>query len=410
MADPILPAAAAVMTPAIDAIVAAVPAALPHFNAGHRWADLPAIWRAQVLVLLSRLADEVGSARLATASGTALAELCASEFNTVLPSTPQSAVGTLNLARPQPYDANGNPTTPPAGIIPAGTPFVKLANPNAQPLPVAAASYVTVGAVYVPAGAFVATVQIVASAPGAAANAPFFPAYGNTLSITPAQPLFDATFATVSCFAAGGSSGLTDPILRQAAAANAVGQFGPTDGAIIAGLLSQQSVRHFAAFRAGALPYASLYIADESWSDAGAWDAQIAQTLASAWVGVGGRVRIGSVWNQQILVAPTLVLKSTDDLNDTTDIDASVRAAAESYFNDRPDWYRWRAVELRTLLSVCDSRILQCTAVSVTDAATGAAVAEPSGPFGQGPWSAQFALTHFYLTDQNVQASYLPPS
>src|SRR5258708_2575963 len=99
MAKPILPTANQVLTPAIDAIVAARPESLVHFNLGGRWADLPAMWRAQLLLALARLSDEAKSARLRFATGDELKSLCASEFNTRLPAEPQVAIGSIAYSR-----------------------------------------------------------------------------------------------------------------------------------------------------------------------------------------------------------------------------------------------------------------------------------------------------------------------
>ena len=69
---------------------------------------------------------------------------------------------------------------------------------------------------------------------------------------------------------AGGSAGIDDPGLVAAARLNAVGQYGPTDAALVAGVLQQQSVAHYAFFEATAqTPYAQGYVADPSWSSSG---------------------------------------------------------------------------------------------------------------------------------------------
>lgn len=464
MADPILPNASAVLTPAIDAIVGLRPESLAFFNSLGRWNDLPTIWRAQVLLNLVRLGDEVASARLRLASGAALRQLAASEFSTVLPPDPQAAYATISLSRPdpapswaantsyalgatvQPSPTNGfayqaiaqgtSGSSPPAfptslgatvsepsgltwkcvavpvapqGVVRKGTLFVKKADPNAQPLPVAAATYETTATVFVAAGQLsVDSIPAVAQSPGTAGNVPVFSNVASGNYIQPAQPLFDANLSVSSSFAAGGSSGLPDPVLRAAARAYAIGQFGPTDGALLAGALQQQSVRRFAAFPASALvPYAQVFLSDESWAESSYWTGQVAQFFSDNWRGFGCRARFGSVVNWQAAIAPAIVLKSTDDLNFTDEIDANVRAAARAYFDDRPDWYGWKSGALAALLSVADDRILYCSGVSITDAATGAAIADQSSA---APTSWSPTLTHLYLTDDNVQASYSPPN
>lgn len=463
MTQPILPTADAILTPAIDAIVADIPAALAHFNTGGRWADLPALWRAQLLLNLARLGDEVQSARLRFATGDSLRALCASEFNTTLPPAPQTAFATVTLTRPppapawqastnygrgaivQPSPTNGfayqasvagqsgvmqpsfsttlGATTSdgsitwvtiavpvaPAGAVRTSDLFRKTANPSGVPLPIGAATYAPVRAVPVAAGQLSVTVPLLAQAAGVAANIPAWTNYPSQPLIAPAQPLaFDSTWAASSSTAGGGSSGLTDPVLVAAARAYAVGQFGPTTGALIAGALQQQSVRHYAFFPASTdVAYAQGYIADQSWSSDPGWVGSVAQAIADSFQGFGCRTRWGTVVNQHVALTATIVLRSTDDLNQTDPVDVNVRAAAESYFNDRPDWYRFRLGTLRALLSRCDPRIQECRQLALTDAVTGATVPEPANTFGV-EWAD--TVTHFYLVDQNVTTTYLPPA
>jgi hypothetical protein len=405
MADPILQPVSSLVTAAIDAMVASRPSTLPHFNnPDSRWNDLPALWRAQALLVQRRLVSEVKAARLATAgdvSFDALRSLCSSEFNTTLPTSPQVARATVALHRN---------VTGVRGAIPAGTPFNQQANPNAVPLPIGAAAYTVDRTVYMNPSDTGCILQLTATSSGTNANAPTIIQY-QTKSIQPSVPLFDPNLAVSAISAAGGSSGLPNAVLIAAATAYAAGQFGPTLQAAVAGVLQQQSVRHFAVFPgAAALPYLQLYIADESWSDDPTWHSAVLQTLQDAsapWIGFGCRVRMGTVINQQIAVAATIVLASTDDLANTNDIDANVRAVAESYFNDRTDWYLFRSQELQAVLSAADPRILQCTSVSVTDAVDGSDIDDPSFVFGVAPF--QPVITHWLLVDQNCQATYSPP-
>lgn len=409
MAAPILPTASSLVTKAIDAIVAQRPESLQWFNSGGRWADLPALWRAQAVVLLDYLASQVLSARLdfaAQVSDAALRALCASEFSTALPITPQTALGTVGLVRPVPTSG-----VAPAGVIPAGTRFTKSGNPNASPLPISAASYTASSTVYVGAGQGTSqaiAVPLTATSAGAGANVPSFAGQYTSTQIALASPLpFDATFTTQSAYASGGSSGLPNPVLIAAAKAYAVGQFGPTLGALVAGALQQQSVRHYAVFPGGTLPYAQAYLADESWASEQQWVSQVAQATADTWLGFGCRTRYGFVVNRQIVCSPTIVLASSDDLNDTSDIDANVRLVAQAYFDDRLDWWRFAVGDLTTVLSGADPRIQQCTGVSITDALTGATIPDTT-PLPQQGWLG--TLTHWFLTSANVQSSYLPPT
>lgn len=414
MADPILPSATAFATAAIDGIVSARPSTLTHFNnPASIYGDLPAMWRAQALLLLARDADEVKSARLKFATGDALRSLAASEFRVQLPSQPQTASAQVTFFRPT--------ATAGQGIIRTGTSFTKAASPTATPLAIPAATYQTIAPTFVSANQMAISLQLVATASGVAANLPVFVGQSNAGLIAPSTPLFDTTFAQLSYVnpflatsalaggsASGGSSGLPDPVVVAACKAYAIGQFGPTRGAVIAGLLQQQSVRHYAVFPASdALPYSAVYVADESWADSPAWHNTVAQTIANSWTGFGCRARFGQVLNLQIAVSATFVLNSTDDLNDTTSIDVNVRSTAESYFNDRPDWYRFRNGALQQFLSKADPRIRHCSSVTITNVITGAVVPEPDNNFTT---QYQSYIVHYYLTDSNVTTSYLPPT
>lgn len=407
MAKPILPSVSAFVTAAIDAVVAARPETLQLFNQPNsNWGNLPAMWRAQALLLLAWLGDSVKSARLKTAKADALRALCASEFRTQLPPAPQTALAQVSLFRPN--------TLAGQGTIRAGTKFVKAASPTASPLPIQAATYTTTSTTYVSSEVLGVTLSLLASASGSAANLPSFLGVQTGGLIQPASPLFDPSFTWITsprdivASASGGSDGLPDPVLVAAAKAFAIGQFGPTQGALIAGLLAQQSVRRYAVFPASlSLPYAQAYIGDQSWASSPPWISSVAQAIANQWTGFGCRIRFGSIVNRQIAVSATIVLKSTDDLNSTDDIDANVRSVAESYFNDRPDWYRFRVSTLRSLLSSADPRIRHCTGVAVTDAVTGQPVVEPQNTFTE-TWTP--TLVHPYLTDSNCQSTYLPPT
>lgn len=487
MTDPILPTAAPIVTALIDGMVAARPSVLGPMNRGGKYTAIPTMARAQVELALSRVADEVRSARLRLGnSGDSLRALCASEFNTTLPPDPQTSLATIQLAR------WASPTGAlPAGVIRKGQQFTKRADPNAHPLPIASATYESLQTVYVPSGQTFATVTATAVASGVAANAPnfgsplgtfaafaqapagtitsaslatggfgqltvgafivvqgpaFFSIYkivtiGDTalallnvavagwtiigtvpagctfalanVSIQPSSGLFDSFLQVVSCEASGGSSGLTDPTLIAAARAYAIGQYGPTDGALVAGVLRQQAARHYAFFRAGALPYAQGYVADETWSSGSYWTSLVAQSIATDWAGFGCRTRFGLIVNQAIQLSAVIQLTTTEALSNTDAIDTNVRAAARAYFDDRPDWYSWRTSALRGALSKADPNIQACISVAVIDSASGATLTPPVNTFGT-IWAP--TLTHLYIgasannSDNVLSVTYLPPS
>ena len=408
MAAPIVPSASALVTAAIDGIVSARPSTLASFNnPNSTYLNLPTAWRAQVLLLLARLGDEVKSARLKFATGPALRTLAASEFRTQLPQSPQTAKATVFMTR-----SGSN-----AGVIQAGTQFTKSGNANGIPLPIQAATYSLINPVYVAVNQPSAIFSLTANTPGSSGNMPNFIGYSNGGVIGPStQPAFDPTFVAATndllvplTTAGGGSSGLPDPVVVAAAKAYAVGQYGPTIGGAIAGLLAQQSVRHYAVFPASSrVPYGTIYIADESWADDYTWHNSVSQAIATDWTGFGCRARFGNVQNVQVAVVADFVLKSTSDLNYTAQIDANVRATATSYFDDRPDWYRWRNSSLQGLLTRADSRIKHCSSVSVLNAITGAKLVEPQNAQLTGPLVD--TVFHYNLTQQNVTTGYSPPT
>lgn len=491
MPAPILTPSTTVVTPLIDAIVAARPNALGPMNNGGRYTALPTIAKAQTDVVNARLADEVQSARLRFSTGTSLRVLAQSEFDTSLPAAPQTAYATVYLAR------SSGPMA--AGVIRQGQRFAKQANPNATPLPIAAATYTVSSTIYVPQDQTWAVVQLTAVSAGDDPNVPNFgfqlgtlfgftmPAVGETVviriangptaplvvggiyaiggagifeltainsplltfenlgdvsaveegtaipfgatyaasntQIQPSDPLFDTNFQTTSCEASGGSGGLTDPILVAAARANAIGGYGPNDGALVAGVLSLQSVRFYAFFRANeTIAYSQGYVADETWSSGQFWTSLVSQNLITNFLGFGCRVRFGTIVNQLIAVTADIVLKNSNDLANTSDIDSNVSLALRNYFDGLPinsndtgrlDWYSFRLTTLQAVISQADARIQTCTDVTVKDANTGIVIEEPPATFGQ-VWSP--TLTHFYVgasadgSDNSFTGSYLPPS
>jgi hypothetical protein len=401
MDPPILPTGSNLLTPFIGAVTLARPESLQHFNAGGNWAALPKMYRAELLLCLSRLAKEVKAARLRFASGEELRTLCASEFSTTLPAAPQTALGKVTFTR-----ASGL-----GGVLAKpGDTFVRKADPNARPLPIAAATYDVSSTVYAPAAGQSQSIDVplVAKNPGATGNVPAFTNYVDT-SIQPQAAVFDPGFRVTACEAAGGSSGISDPVLVAAAQAYAQGQFGPTDAAIVASILRSQAARRTAILEAsGTVPYDQAFAADESWASSVRFTAQLAQSFITDFQGFGCRVFFGAVVNRGIGLSATVALKSTDDLAFTDDIAANVTLAAHRYFDDRPDWYVWQAQALAAALTTADPRIQECTGAVVTDSVTGGSLAEPVDPHqNTGP---TLTLTHYAIVARNVALSFVPPT
>lgn len=405
MAAPVIPSVESLLTPAIDAIVAARPETLVPFNTGGRWTDLIAMWRAELLVALARLSDECRSSRLRTATGDALRSLCASEFQTTLAVDPQTAIGTAYVER------SAGPL--PGGVLAKkGDIWVKKANPNAIPVPIPAQTYEVTTTVYAPPGGGNLdpglAVPLIATSPGVAANIPNFSPSYTTPQIQPSLPFFDSNFTVKSVDMAGGSSGLTDPVLVAAARAYAKGQFGPTDAALVASILRSQSARHYAVFEASdAVPYDQVYVADESWASSTKWTGQLWQSFSANFQGFGCRARFGQIQNEATGVNATIVLKNSDDLTFTDQIDANVEVAVQSFFDDRLDWYSWSRAALQAAITAADNRILQCISCDPVNLAGGNFIGDvPTSTFGS-VW--QDYIVHYYLIANNLNTTYLPP-
>lgn len=361
MADPILPIVDDAIARGILRLKELRPNATPFIISGEgTYADVFAGFRAQLLLLRRRLADEVKSRRLNLAEGKALIELAASEFFAEIVSEPQTAVGTVLLRRPT---LDGG-----AGLIPVGTRFRRVADPNAKPLPVTNADYVSTAPVAVTVGSVdplddqLAAVPIAAVGPGADSNIVAYKHYGSAL-LEIADPLFDDTFEVSSNDAAGGSDGVRGPELIAFAKARYVGQYGPTQGALIAGALSTTGVKHVAAWNDTDLGRAVLFIADQSWAWSQTFQNQCLQVLKEKWVGWGARVALFGVQNYAVTLSSTVILADPKFGDDTTDLQNAIRTAVQKYFDNRPDFYAFDVNSLGGVIARCDPRILTCTNV-----------------------------------------------
>jgi hypothetical protein len=411
---PQVPRIAQLLGPAIDAMVAARPSILPHINNGAgRWADLVAGWEAQCALLVRQIASEVAAARLRIATGDALTSLAASDFQTNRNPGATFAVGRAVISRTGAM---------PGGIIPQGFRFRRPSVTTYTPQ-VASAAYIATRDVSWPDSVSAISVPITASLAGAAANAPYYDAdntAGGPGLLELGDTAFDATAAVTAWEAAGGSDGEGDEDLRRQAAAYATGRYGPTLGAIVAGALSGIGVHRAAVFdvaqtsTGAAAAYTGVAVADASWasgygglpsgSTLGVWEGLVGQVIADSYQGVGGQVLVTGVANTRIRLDASFLLRSGDDLKDTSAIDAAVLAAARSYFDDRPDWYTWTAKGLRAWLSRAHEKILSCTSVTVRALAGNGALAEP--PTKPIFTATGIAATHYALASNGVTPVY----
>ncbi|HEU4728383.1 MAG TPA: hypothetical protein VFT22_10850, partial [Kofleriaceae bacterium] len=345
----------------IDALLAQRPSAGPFVHSGH-YGDIFAGWRAQLLLLNRRLVDECKAGRLPLAEGKALIELAASEFFAELPSDPQTAVGEISLIRPT--------ATVGSGVIKQGTKFRLV--PSTDPA-VRSAFPVTSGIQYVttepvlvgPTDLSVNLIPIRATAPGAGANIPRILVGAALATMILDDTLFDQSFTVNVAYAAGGSSGISSTDIRNFARAMYTGQYAATDGALLAGALSDAGVKHVALANDTQLARTVLFVADESWAWSQNFLNQCMQVLKDTWVGFGARIAVMPIDNTLIGVNATVMLTDPKYANDTLDLRNIVRTAIRKYFDERADFYTFDMGVLAAVITASDPRILSCTSVTL---------------------------------------------
>src|SRR5438105_3554021 len=305
----------------VDRLVALRPGALAHIDHG-RYGHVFAGWRAQVAILVQRLVAEIGARQLPLAKGQALRELCASEFDTDVPTAPRTAIGDITLRR--------TTGAMPAGVIRRGTRWRRPADPGNALVPTIEAAYTSTADVVVPQGATEVTCALAATRPGAFANTVVGPGALEVApganSIQPVDPLYDPAFAPVVGLAGGGADGTSDELLRAAARAYALGRYAPTLGAIAAAAL-RAGVPHVSTFDVPSAATTIVLASDVSWGTSRAWTASIEQQIREAFEGFGCRVRVVPAQNTFIRVECTVVVRDPAFLIDTTEISKALGAA-----------------------------------------------------------------------------------
>jgi hypothetical protein len=399
-----------VIGPGIDALRARRPLAAEWVERGGRYADVFAGWSGQAALELRYLADQVASARLKTSRGGALTALARSEFETARTPGATAAFGIAAITRPS--------GAAPGGGIPKGFRFRRDADLSAVP-PVPAMTYTTTREVPVALGQLVVPgLPVQASRAGSDGNAPYIADAGGALhplgALAISDTPFDRTFAVSSFDVGGGADGESDADLVAQATAYATGQYGPVLGAVVAGALRGTGVHRIAVQdvtqdTAGArAAFTGVVVADASWGFSSAWLAAIQQKIADEFQGFGCTLRVTGPSNVLVAVSAAVTLRSADSLSFTDEITTALQAAARGYFDDRPDWYTWRLAGLRAALSHADRRILACTSAAVTNAVTGASLAEPAAALGAAPGGGLVA-THYLLASGGVSVAYAAP-
>jgi hypothetical protein len=381
----------------IDALVALRPQALQFIDSGDYRRPFAA-WRAQLARLIVRVADEVKSSRL-SCSGAALRDLCASEFDTILPGGPATAVGEVSLQR-----AGGRP----AGRVKKGHRFRRPADPDNALYARREAVYEASRDVVYIQGATAVVVPVRATAPGAYANATLD---GNVDApdIASVDTLDDTTWAPILRSVGGGSDGVDDAVLRAAARAWYLGQHAPTLGAIMASAL-RAGVAHAAIWDIESIATTRVLAYDPSWGGSLTWSSAIAQRLSDEARGFGCRVGVGYSGNRFVKVACTVTLRQAAHLTDTEAITTAIVKAARAYFDDRSDFYTWKANALRGVIARAHRKILTCSSVAVKDASSDATIAEPTFNPQNPAWDSGNRPYHYFLVGHAVEPTYLAPT
>lgn len=290
------------------------------------------------------------------------------------------------------------------GTVREGTRWRVDANPAAVP-PIAGGEYIATQNTYVRCGAQTVIVPTRAAVSGTAANVPIFSPV-QTRTIKTLGSLFDAAETlrlapfTLSC--AGGGPGQSDDVLRRAATANWLGQFGPTDAALVTGSLSFPGVAQCPILKDITRGENVAYPVDGSWAQSPQWFDGLEEALRKDWLGVGCRLRRGTIINRVVRIELLVNLRSRAYLSDTTAITAALLTALRSYFDARPDWWIFRLAALRAVCSRAHRRILKCTSAVVRDA-NGEPIDEPEQPSGGD------TLTHWWFADGAVDIVYDAP-
>jgi hypothetical protein len=406
------------LSAAVAYLTANKPETVPHLGSGN-WANVLQGWRAEMAMTIQRIAQEVKASRLPFATGQDLISLAGSEYDTFVSPDPLTASGYLLVERPVISNM-------PAGIFRAGFRIRRLATqyPTSTPtLP--SATYTVVRDTPVLTGQNIITLLIQADNTGSYANHPNGATGANVqFGDTPFDPnLFIPSGGLGALSMAGGSDGISDPLIRAACKAYFTGRYGPTIGGVTAGALRAVGVAKLFVADDPVLAVTYVVPVDSSWSASLALDQAVAGILNDSpttpgFAGFGCRVLVGAsdpslqvgFRNVFVSVAITVTLRSANLLASTGPTENNIKAAVLKYFNDRQDWNVFRLQAIESVVAQSDRSIASCTNASVTKVSDGTTVLEPLGGF-QAPTANNFqAISHFYLDGSNISITWLQPS
>lgn len=403
-----------IIGPALDRMYALRPKSFQHLNlrTGNYWYPF-ASQRACAALALARVSVLLSSNRL-SATGQDLLDYVESEYTPLLAQDKAGtfAQGEVVLTRP-PLDDAGNPATLVAGDVPKGSRFLRPANLTTQ-IPFSNAEYETTADYHFNAGQLVSLpIPIQATTSGAAANHPVRLDTVDPKITVSGRGLFDTSLVVTAFSAAGGSAPFNpgaldtadfDKFLRQYALAYSNGQYGPTKDAALLGAIAGTGGRHVITFDDVARGVLKVQVADSSWGASTRWASSVRQAIYDAkQVGFGCVVEVIGTRNRVVSVEASVTLRDWGYTSNTGDIDDAVRAAVQSYWDDRPDWNVWKLRALRNAITRAHAKILKCSTVTVRDI-TGAVVPEIATPDYT---TEQF---HLYLPAKAVTTTYVGPS
>lgn len=367
----------------VDALVALRPKAADHIPDGV-YGNVFAGWRAQAALMLRRDADFAKQGRIKFAEGLPLRFNAGSEHD--LPTTLEAtkAIGQVILTR-----ESGRL----GGTIRKGARFTRPADTSSQEL-YGDAQYVAAYDVHVVQGQTEVEVPLDASREGAFANRPLTSTTATELEI--ADNILDRQAWTVSSYEMGGGSDeVTDDEIRRYAKAYESGKHGPNIKAALTGAF-KAGARHAVAVDDTSQAALVVYIADSSWGSSTRWGRTIRKSLYDLkYVGFGCKVLCASTVNEIVGVEASVKVRRPEYLYEKTSLELAVQKAVRSYFDDRPDWNRWKSTSLRGHIARADRRLLLCSSVTVKRP-DGTIVDEPSAR----------SSTHFMLLNNAVKVSF----
>lgn len=420
MTEPQVPRMPDIMFAAVDALVAGLDtdrarlARIHHANHG-RFGDVLRGWRGQGEVVRARMTREIIATRnFDSNTGQALRELASSEYFATLEDSAQYAIGEATLIRERINSSSGTTGNFATGVITAGTAIGRPQVTGEFNLPEAkyttTADVVcgpddTIPVVDLGGGQWehtqIVTLPIIASRPGTDSN--------TTCLVTPTigQRLFDfgrpeeQRFRGGNLTSAGGSVGITNAQVRALAKAMARGRSGATNGAAIAGCLTDPRVRRVAVNLNYKTAVLWLYVADASWATSVRLRDVVKQKLFDdKWLAFGARVAMGRIYNQPITVTATVVLRSANYQAERSEITAAIRSALAEYFDERKDFYTWNLTAIGAKIASADPRVLTCSNPVVLQ--EGSPAVAPAKTIAAFLVNGNTDIPHFLLTGVNL--------